>query len=514
MEEIVEKYLKTFVWKAIDLGLLREMDRVYCLNRLMDRLALDGLSDRVKSFQNREKYRLKDLAEFLIENAKKRGLLEDSQVEADILLGQLMDSVMDRPSLIDETFWQLYREDPKKATDWFYDFSQTVDYIKTDRIAQNISYKHQSKYGEIDLTINLSKPEKDPKKIAELQKIKSMDYPKCPLCIENEGFRGNAGHAPRANHRVIRLKVLEEDWGFQYSPYSYFNEHCIFLSQTHHPMLVNGRCLAKLLSIVEQMPHYFVGSNAGLPIVGGSILSHDHYQGGRYHFAMEKAKVLKSYTWPNYPEVSVEQLYWPLSVVRLRSVHKEQLLEASEKVMTDWSNYSDPSQHIFSKTDGVDHNAITPIVRKKGEAFEMDLVLRNNLTTSEFPDGYFHPHPDVQHIKKENIGLIEVMGLAVLPARLKREIKALTKALYQGTEEVDAKHLNWLKDLKASYQPESLEEAEAIVKNSMGDIFIRVLEDAGVFKQTNEGQLAMQEFVESLGAHLLDLDQETDEEAI
>lgn len=359
MEGKVDNCLKTFVDHAIALGYLKEMDRLYSINRLLDVLQLSTFDEAAEGGQKGQTPRLKDLAEYLVQDAVERGIIEDRVTERDRLMGVLMDQVMPRPSQVNEQFWQAYQEEPQEATDWFYRMSQDVDYIKTDRIAKNLTYKHQSPYGVIDLTINLSKPEKDPRKIAALRLEKSADYPKCALCIENEGLAGDDHHAPRANHRVVRLRLLGEDWGFQYSPYSYFNEHCIFLSQVHRPMQVNGRTLAKLLGIIDQLPHYFVGSNAGLPIVGGSILSHDHYQGGRYHFAMESAQVVRSYDWADFPDLSVEQLYWPLSVIRLRATDQEQVLAAGQVVLEAWAAYSDPSQQIFAQTDGVAHNAIS-----------------------------------------------------------------------------------------------------------------------------------------------------------
>ncbi|MBQ4065317.1 MAG: UDP-glucose--hexose-1-phosphate uridylyltransferase, partial [Clostridia bacterium] len=415
---------------------------------------------------------------------------------------KIMGALMPRPSEVIRTFDTLYREDPVKATDWYYKLSCDSNYIRRDRIAKDVKWKHETAYGEIDITINLSKPEKDPKAIAAAKTMKQSGYPKCALCKENEGYVGRVNAAARQNHRIIPITINDSAWFFQYSPYVYYNEHCIVFNSEHTPMAINRATFRKLLDFVMQFPHYFVGSNADLPIVGGSILTHDHFQGGHYTFAMATAPIERHIDFRGFEDVEAGIVKWPMSVIRLRSAETDRLVELADKILLSWRGYTDEDAFIFAETDGEPHNTITPIARKNGDLFELDLVLRNNITTEEHPLGVYHPHAELHHIKKENIGLIEVMGLAVLPARLKNELKAVADALVEGkdlaADPLTVAHAPWAEGVKARHPELTAETADAILREEVGAVFTKVLEDAGVYKRNEGGQAAFLRFVESV----------------
>ncbi|HIW93966.1 MAG TPA: UDP-glucose--hexose-1-phosphate uridylyltransferase, partial [Candidatus Flavonifractor merdipullorum] len=412
---------------------------------------------------------------------------------------RLMGALTPRPTQVVEHFNSLYAQDPKAATDWFYTFSQDTNYIRRDRIAKDVQWKTETEYGELDITINLSKPEKDPRAIAAARDLPTSNYPLCQLCRENEGYAGRVNHPARQNHRIIPITIANTPWFMQFSPYVYYNEHCICFNSQHVPMKIDRACFAKLLDFVGQFPHYFVGSNADLPIVGGSILAHDHFQGGHYTFAMAKAPVETPVSFPGFEDVKAGIVKWPMSVVRLTCADPQRLIELADRILISWRGYSDESAFIFAETDGTPHNTITPIARRRGDDYELDLVLRNNITTEEHPLGVFHPHAELHHIKKENIGLIEVMGLAVLPARLKGELADLAKALVEGADleadEVLSKHAPWANELKTRYTF-TADNALDILQKEVGIVFAKVLEHAGVYKRTPEGRAAFLRFLE------------------
>lgn len=480
--------------KVIAESSFEELDRIYLTNRILA-LVGDGVLD-VETDQDN----LIDLKDQLVEEAVRLGTIEDSQATREILGADLMDLVTPCPSQVNRDFWDTYAQSPEQAIADFYQLSQKNDYIKLKAIAKNIAYRVPSDYGELEITINLSKPEKDPKEIAAAKLVKSSNYPQCQLCMENEGYHGRVNHPARSNHRIIRFDISGQEWGFQYSPYAYFNEHCIFLDSKHRPMAISRQSFERLLAIVEQFPGYFAGSNADLPIVGGSILTHDHYQGGRHVFPMEVAPIQKSFTFAGFKTVKAGIVQWPMSVIRLTSDSKEDLTELADKILLAWGQYSDPSVQVLAESNGTPHHTITPIARKRDGQFELDLVLRDNQTSPEHPDGIYHPHKDVQHIKKENIGLIEVMGLAILPPRLKEEVEQVAAYLVGEDVSVADYHQEWADELKESH-PGLTDKVQAleIVQESVGKIFARVLEDAGVYKQTEEGQAAFMRFVEQVG---------------
>ena len=486
--------VETFVTKVIAESSFEELDRIYLTNRILA-LVGDGVLD-VETDQDN----LIDLKDQLVEEAVRLGTIEDSQATREILGADLIDLVTPCPSQVNRDFWDTYAQSPEQAIEDFYQLSQKNDYIKLKAIAKNIAYRVPSDYGELEITINLSKPEKDPKEIAAAKLVKSSNYPQCQLCMENEGYHGRVNHPARSNHRIIRFDISGQEWGFQYSPYAYFNEHCIFLDSKHRPMAISRQSFERLLAIVEQFPGYFAGSNADLPIVGGSILTHDHYQGGRHVFPMEVAPIQKNFTFEGFETVKAGIVQWPMSVIRLTSDSKEDLTELADKILWAWRQYSDPSVQVFAESNGTPHHTITPIARKRDGQFEVDLVLRDNQTSPEHPDGIYHPHKDVQHIKKENIGLIEVMGLAILPPRLKEEVEQVAAYLVGEDVSVVAYHQEWADELKESH-PGLTDKVQAleIVQESVGKIFARVLEDAGVYKQTEEGQAAFMRFVEQVG---------------
>ena len=481
---------------AVRCELIEEDDRLWALNRLLEVMGLDGVEPATASGAP-----LHVLLETLTEDAVARGVCEDNQVARDLFDTRLMGVLTPAPREVREQFRELYRESPWQATDWFYKFSQDTNYIRRDRIAKDQKWVYEGKYGALDITINLSKPEKDPRAIAAAKLAPQSGYPKCQLCPENEGYAGRMNHPARQNHRIIPLSLSGESWYFQYSPYVYYNEHCICLNAAHVPMTICRECFEKLLDVVTLLPHYFVGSNADLPIVGGSILSHEHFQGGHYVFAMERAKIGTPLTFRGFEDVEAGIVNWPMSVIRLRAADRKRLAALAEKILTCWRGYSDAEAFIFAETDGEPHNTITPIARRRGDAFEMDLVLRNNITTPEHPLGVYHPHAKLHHIKKENIGLIEVMGLAVLPSRLKGELAALREAILSGSDiradETLAKHADWVDELKTRHTF-TVENTEQLLRQEVGAVFEQVLEDAGVYKTDEAGREAFLRFVQAV----------------
>ncbi|HFR3404419.1 TPA: UDP-glucose--hexose-1-phosphate uridylyltransferase [Streptococcus suis] len=482
-----------FVEQVIANSEFEEMDAIYLRNRV---LALVG--DQILTVQT-ELTDLIELKEELLVHGVGTGFVGELLEEQDMVGACLMDLITPSPSQVNRDFWQTYQDSPEQAVADFYALSKRNDYIKVAAVAKNIYYQTPTDYGNLEITINLSKPEKDPKAIAAARLAEASNYPQCLLCMENEGYQGRINHPARANHRIIRLDLGKEKWGFQYSPYAYYNEHAIFLNQEHVPMVISPQTFEQLLDLLDIFPDYFVGSNSDLPISGGSILTHNHYQGGRHSFAMEKAAIERQLVFEGFESVSAGIVKWPMSVIRLSSSDKSALLSLAAKILEKWRSYSDDAVQIKSETDGTPHHTITPIARKRGDMYELDLVLRDNQTSEEFPDGIYHPHPDVQHIKKENIGLIEVMGLAILPPRLKAELAEVKKYLLGQDSQVAAYHQPWADRLKAEHPDVTEERAEEIIRASVGQIFARVLEDAGVYKRTPEGQAAFMRFVEFVG---------------
>ncbi len=496
----VEKKIAELVEYGVNTGIVDKRDKIYVINSLLLLFnkdeAYEGEIDTVTEET------LPELLNALTDYAFENGMISDNGiVSRDLFDTRVMGLLMPPPSVVIDKFNALKEDDPEKATDYFYKLSRDVNYIRRDRIKKDKKWVTKTPYGDLDITINLSKPEKDPKAIAQALTMKQAGYPKCQLCIENEGYAGRINHPARENHRIIPIKINGRDWGFQYSPYVYYNEHCIVLNSQHVPMAINHDTFCKLFSFVEQFPHYFVGSNADLPIVGGSILSHDHFQGGHYEFAMAKAIVEKEYVIKGFEDVKAGRVKWPMSVVRLSGKDTKRIIELADVILNAWRGYSDESAFIYADTDNTPHNTITPIARKRGENFELDLVLRNNITTEEHPLGVYHPHAKLHHIKKENIGLIEVMGLAVLPARLATEMEDLKKAYFEkidiSKDEILSKHAEWFNEFKPEIDaaPERFDE---IVKREIGKVFSEVLTDAGVYKRTEEGMKAFDRFIDSL----------------
>ena len=493
----IETLIESLISYAMNKGLALPEDHTVLLNKLLEVLAMDG-------YEPSEEPQSGDLEEILsgiLDYACEKGLCEDNITARDLFDTKIMGILTPMPREVIAIFNELYKQDPVKATDWYYNFSCDTDYIRRYRIAKDMRWKYQSPYGEMDITINLSKPEKDPKAIAAAKLAPQSGYPKCQLCPENEGYAGRMNHPARQNHRIIPIRVDGSDWCLQYSPYVYYNEHCIVFNKEHIPMKIDRSAFRKLLSFVEAFPHYFVGSNADLPIVGGSILSHEHFQGGHYTFAMETAPVEQELSFPGYEDVKAGIVAWPMSVIRLTGAEPERLTDLADKILTAWRGYSDESADILAITGDEPHNTITPIARRRGENFELDLVLRNNRTTEEHPLGLFHPHADKHHIKKENIGLIEVMGLAVLPSRLKKELSDLAEAILAGkdiaSDEVLGKHTAWVNEIRSrvTFTPEN---AMDILLQETGRVFSEVLEDAGVYKCTPAGRDAFLKFVQSV----------------
>ena len=477
--------------------LIAQADKRYMINQLLEVFRKDEYEEQDVSG---EEIVLPEVLDALTDIALERGIIDsDDIVTRDLFDTRLMGVITPRPSQVIAEFEELYGENPQKATDAFYKFSQDNNYIRRDRIKKDIRWKVDSPYGKIDISINLSKPEKDPKAIAAAKNAPQSAYPKCQLCMENEGYAGRMNHPARQNHRIIPIYINGSRWGFQYSPYVYYNEHCIVFNGQHIPMKIDHSTFVKLFDFIKQFPHYFLGSNADLPIVGGSILSHDHFQGGRYRFAMADAAMEKQITIPGYEDVEAGILHWPLSVIRIRHKDEKRLIALADHILEKWRGYTDEEAYIFAETDGEPHNTITPIARKNGDVYELDLTLRNNITTEECPLGLYHPHSEFHHIKKENIGLIEVMGLAVLPSRLKGEMELLADCLVKGTPVEDheelLKHKEWAEKIREKYADINDSNVMDILKEEIGKIFVGVLEDAGVYKCTEEGRAAFDRFI-------------------
>ncbi|QGH36482.1 UDP-glucose--hexose-1-phosphate uridylyltransferase [Gracilibacillus salitolerans] len=491
----ISSLVNTLVDKAIEKGLIQTSDRIYARNQVL------GLLNEASYQEDAELLNLAipDTLEELAEQAVKKGLIEGLLDESEQLTAKIMDVFMSKPSEVNQTFYLKYQESPEQATDYFYQLSKDSNYIQTKRIANNIQFKTASDYGDLDITINLSKPEKDPEQIKREKEMKQdIAYPKCLLCAENEGYVGRIGHPARSNHRIIKVPLEGEDWFLQYSPYVYYNEHSILFAREHRPMKINRNSFARLTAFVEKFPHYFIGSNADLPIVGGSILSHDHYQGGRYTFAMTNAEEEFSFQLNTFSDVEAVVVKWPLSVIRIRHADRSKLVDVSDYILQKWREYSDTDADILAYTDETPHNTITPIARRRGELFEIDLVLRNNRTTDEHPMGLFHPHEDVHHIKKENIGLIEVMGLAVLPPRLKDELETIKKYLLDEKVTVAEYHQGWVQSIQDKHSNITQDNVNKIVEDALGQKFARVLEDAGVYKTDQTGRDAFKRFLSHL----------------
>ena len=485
-------YIPALVQYGLSKGLFEPCDKAFIINQLLDTMKLN-------SFEPAETRALplEDILKGLLEDAVERGVCEYNTTSKDLFDTKLMGILTPPPREVRSKFAALYERNPMEATDWYYKFSQDTDYIRRYRVQKDMRWKAATEYGNLDITINLSKPEKDPKAIAAAKAAPQSDYPKCLLCPENEGYAGRINHPARQNHRIIPVELAGESWYLQYSPYVYYTEHCIVFNSQHTPMVINKATLQKLLDFVTKFPHYFIGSNADLPIVGGSILSHEHFQGGHFSFPMERAPLDRKVSFAGYEDVTAGIVKWPMSVIRLTCPDRERLCDLATKIMLRWRIYTDKEAFIFAKTDGEPHNTITPIARRRGEDFELDLVLRNNITTDEHPLGVYHPHAELHHIKKENIGLIEVMGLAVLPARLKEELAGIEEAILCGTPLTGdlAKHEAWVNELmqKQMFTPEN---TASILKMEVGKVFSQVLEHAGVYKRTSEGSAAFDRFID------------------
>ena len=491
--------IKKLVQYGINTGITPESERIYTTNLLLDLFHEDNYEDVDCDLNNLV---LEDILAELLDIAAERGIIENSIGYRALFDTKLMNTLMPRPAQIQQIFWEKYKVSPETATDYYYKLSQDSDYIRRYRIAKDRKWTVDTKYGTLDITINLSKPEKDPKAIAAAGKAKSSSYPKCQLCMENEGYAGRLDHPARENHRIIPITIQDNPWGFQYSPYVYYNEHCIIFNGQHVPMKIDRNAFEKLFDFIKLFPHYFLGSNADLPIVGGSILSHDHFQGGHYTFAMAKAPIEKHVTIPGYEDVEAGIVKWPLSVLRIRHKDEMRLIELATHVLEAWRGYTDESAFIFAETDGEPHNTITPIARRSGDMFELDLTLRNNITTDEHPLGVYHPHAEYHHIKKENIGLIEVMGLAVLPARLKEELELLAEYILEGKDissnEKIEKHAAWVAEFLPKYDNLDKDNIQDVLRKEVGNVFVHVLEDAGVYKCTAEGREAFMRFINKL----------------
>lgn len=506
---MITKNITDLVRYGVSCGLVDEADIIYTTNKLLELFGLEEYDGAfaAEDFEpvKPEEFPLEELLKEMLDYASANGLMEDDTiVYRDLFDTKIMGCMVPRPSDVIYTFKKLYNEKgAKAATDWYYAFSQNTDYIRRYRIKKDMKWKTATEYGEMDITINLSKPEKDPKAIAAAKNAKQSGYPKCQLCIENEGYAGRVNHPARQNHRIIPIEIQGNKWGFQYSPYVYYNEHCIVFNSQHIPMKIEHNTFVKLFNFVEQFPHYFVGSNADLPIVGGSILSHDHFQGGNYEFAMAKAPVERSFSVKGFEDIKTGIVKWPMSVIRLSHPDYNRIIELADVILAKWRGYTDEAAFIFAQTDGEPHNTITPIARKRGNEYELDLVLRNNITTEEHPLGVYHPHAELHHIKKENIGLIEVMGLAVLPSRLKSELADLAKAIVAGADirkdEVLEKHADWVDEFMPKYAGKVNENTVMdILEKEVGIVFSKVLEHAGVYKRDEEGQKAFDRFIKEI----------------
>ncbi len=499
---MIQTNIRKLVQYGLQTGLITEADKIYTTNRLLELFQLDELEDAGEEVSMSVEELEAVLAQ-MMDYAYEQGILtENSIVYRDLFDTKIMSMLVPRPSEVIAGFEARYEKSPVEATEYFYKLSQDTDYIRRYRIKKDQKWIAPTKYGDLDITINLSKPEKDPKAIAAAKAAKQSGYPKCLLCMENEGYAGRVNHPARQNHRVIPVVINGSNWGFQYSPYVYYNEHCIVFNSQHIPMKIEHDTFCKLFDFVKQFPHYFVGSNADLPIVGGSILSHDHFQGGHYEFAMARAQVERTFTIKGFEDVEAGIVNWPMSVIRISAVDSDRLVALADVILAAWRGYSDEAVFIFAETDGEPHNTITPIARKRGDRFELDLVLRNNITTQEHPLGVYHPHANLHHIKKENIGLIEVMGLAVLPARLKDEMEKLAEAILAGADlrqdELLEKHADWVEEFRPKYPQISQDTVMDILHKEIGNVFMQVLEDSGVYKRDEEGQTAFDRFIASL----------------
>lgn len=492
----VNSAVKSLVHYAQKNNMIEKDDEIWAINSLCEALGLDSFEDC-----EAEDKPLEEILDCMLNYAVENGLCEDSVVYRDLFDTKLMGILTPRPSKVRTDFNSLYKKSPEFATDYYYKLSQDSNYIRRYRIANDVKWITKTEYGDIDITINLSKPEKDPKAIAAAFKMKAASYPKCLLCKENEGYAGRVNHPARQNHRIIPMTLGGDDFFMQYSPYVYYNEHCIVFNGEHTPMKIDKSAFEKLLDFVEKFPHYFIGSNADLPIVGGSILTHEHFQGGRYEFAMAKAPVETELKFNGFDDIDAGIVKWPMSVIRLSGENKQRIVELSDKILTSWRSYTDEEQFIYSETDGEPHNTITPIARMRNGKFEMDLVLRNNITTKECPLGFYHPHPEYHHIKRENIGLIEVMGLAVLPSRLKTEMADLAKAMLSGEDirnnEKLAPHYEWSKMIKAKYEINE-KNIDDIIKEEIGIVFTSILEQCGVYSRDEFGKKGFIKFAQSV----------------
>ena len=492
---MINKYVCELIEYGIKRGLINEFDRNYATNLILDILKLDEFIE-----EKTDGLSLENILKNILDYACDKGLIDNNIVERDLFDTKIMNTLMPRPSEVIEKFDRLYLENPELATDYYYNLSKNSDYIRTYRVSKDIKWQVETDFGKLDITINLSKPEKDPKAIAAARLAKSSSYPKCLLCKENVGYAGRLNHPARQNHRIIPITINNSRWFMQYSPYVYYNEHCIVFNGEHIPMKIEEATFRKLFDFVRKFPHYMLGSNADLPIVGGSILSHDHFQGGRYEFAMAKAPIEKKFIFRGYEDISAGIVNWPMSVIRLKGTDIERLIKLSAKILDKWISYTDEKAYIYAYTDKERHNTITPIVRSREGKYEIDLVLRNNITTKERPDGLYHPNASLHHIKKENIGLIEVMGLAILPSRLKDELNLLKEYILENKNirenESIAKHAAWVDGIRAKYDDINLGNVESILKNEVGLVFEEVLKDAGVYKCTTEGRAAFMRFID------------------
>ena len=496
---MIQEYIRKLTAYGVMTGLVPGEDEIYTINRLMELFGLEEMEDAQEPVTVREE-ELPEILGGMLDYAYEAGLMaENGVVYRDLFDTKIMSMLLPRPSEVIRRFGELYKKSPVEATDYYYKFSCDSDYIRRYRIKKDMKWIAPTQYGDLDITINLSKPEKDPKAIAAAKSAKQSGYPKCLLCRENEGYAGRINHPARQNHRIIPVTIQGDTWGFQYSPYVYYNEHCIVFNGKHVPMKIEHGTFCKLFDFVKQFPHYFVGSNADLPIVGGSILSHDHFQGGHYEFAMAKAPVERTFTVKGFEDIGTGVVKWPMSVIRLSGTDTERIIALADVILEKWRGYTDEAAFIFAQTDGEPHSTITPIARKRGDKYELDLVLRNNITTQEHPLGVYHPHANLHHIKKENIGLIEVMGLAVLPARLKEEMEQLKEAVLAGRDlhgdETLAKHADWVDEFRVKYDRIDSSNIDEIVEKEIGLVFMQVLADAGVYKRTEEGQEAFDRFI-------------------
>lgn len=491
--------IKSLACYGLEKQLFSEEDFTFVVNRILEAVKLDSYDDS-EAVENAE---LEEILKVLLDDAERRGVIEPGQTARDLLDTKIMGAMVPFPRDVINKFWIKYMQSPETATDWYYNFSQDTDYIRRYRIKKDMKWQTETEYGNLDITINLSKPEKDPRDIAAAKNEPQSGYPKCQLCAESEGYSGRINYPARQNHRIIPINIADSQWFFQYSPYVYYNEHCIALNGEHVPMKIDRSAFRKMFDFIKIFPHYFIGSNADLPIVGGSILSHDHFQGGNYTFPMAKAPIERKISFENYENIEAGIVKWPMSVIRLTGDDTGSIIELADFILGKWRGYTDKEAFIFAETNGETHNTITPIARMRDGKYEMDLVLRNNITTDERPLGLYHPNPKLHHIKKENIGLIEVMGLAVLPSRLKKELAALETAIISGKnpreDETTEKHADWAEEFIGKYDDIDITNIDTIVKKEVGLVFLEALKDAGVYKRTDEGIRSFMKFLEECG---------------